>query len=92
MQLFNRELSTNSLNDIEQRIKRLEQRANNIKNDLSKFFVLGRLRTDRGAPTNSTDVTDLDLLYDLIVTEPYLYYLIDNSGSLEWRRITLNSF
>lgn len=92
MRIFSTELSSINTKDIDQRVKRLEQKVFNIKDDLSKFFVLGRLRTDRSAPTNSADVNDLDLLYDTIFDDPYVYYLVNNSGALEWRRVLLNSF
>lgn len=76
----------------EERIRRIEQRVNNTKDDLTSFFVLGRLRVDRVAPTNSADVQNQDILYDVVLKNDYIYYLINNAGSLEWRRVGLNIF
>jgi len=92
MPIFPTDTTIIGAQNIEERVKRLEQRVNNIKDDLTSFFVLGRLRIDRGAPANSNDTTSLDLLYDVIIDKDYAYYLINNAGSLEWRRTALSSF
>jgi hypothetical protein len=78
--------------DLDRRISRLENRIRNINDDLSSVFVLGRLRVDRTAPINSSDVNTLDLLYDVYIDETNIYYLINSSGTLEWRLIALSSF
>lgn len=77
---------------IEERLKRVEQQLEFINNTLSSVFVRGRLRTDRTAPADSADVMPLDAQYDIVRTANYEYILVDNSGTLEWRRVTYNSF
>lgn len=77
---------------LEERLKRVEQQLNFLNNTLSGYFVLGRLRTDRTAPASSSDVQSLDLLYDIVRDTNYTYVLINNAGTLAWRRITMSSF
>jgi len=92
MKIFARESESFNIKDLEQRVRRLEQKLFNLKDDFSSLFVLGRLRTDRIAPTNSNDVNSLDLLYDIVIDANNIYYLINDSGSLAWRTVTINSF
>lgn len=82
----------NSTSILEQRLKRLEQQMNFLNSTLSGYFTIGRLRTDRNAPANSTDVTSLDALHDVVRDTSYTYVLINNGGAYEWRRITMSSF
>lgn len=77
---------------LEERLKRVEQQLNFLNNTLSGYFTIGRLRTDRTAPTSSSDVQPLDALHDVARDASYTYVLINNSGTLTWRRITMNSF
>lgn len=77
---------------LEERLKRLEQQFNFLNQTLSGYFTIGRLRIDRSAPASSSDVQPLDALYDIVRTPTYTYVAIDNAGTLEWRRITMNSF
>lgn len=92
MPIFPTDTTIIGTQNTEERVKRLEQRLNNVKDDLTSFFVLGRLRIDRSAPLNSTDVQGLDTLYDIVLKDNYIYYLINNSDALEWRRVALSSF
>lgn len=43
-------------------------------------------------PSASADVSSDDRLSDFNWTASFLYVLIDNGGTPEWRRATLNSF
>lgn len=92
MSRFTQGFSTVAPHVIEERLKRVEQELEFINNVLSTVFVRGRLRTDRSAPANSTDVLPLDAQYDIVRTANYEYILINDSGTLEWRRVTYNSF
>lgn len=77
---------------IEERLKRVEQKLSFLNNTLSGYFTIGRLRIDRTAPSTSSDVLPLDALYDVVRDTNYTYVLIDDSGNLRWRRITMSSF
>lgn len=78
--------------DIEKRIKRLELDSQNSSRTFENFFVKGRLRTERAAPSSSTDVTSGDKLYDIVITTSYIYTLVNDSGNLRWRRVAISSF
>ncbi len=84
--------SFNSPEQAEQRIALLENKVRLLNDTLKFYFVQGRLRTDRTAPTSSADVQTPDLLYDRVLKDDYEYTLINNAGTLEWRRITNSSF
>lgn len=92
MPIFPTDTTIMGTQNLEERVKRIEQRVNNTKNDLTSFFVLGRLRIDRDAPANSADIQGSDTLYDIVLKSDYVYYLVNNSGSLEWKRVALSSF
>lgn len=75
------------------RVAYLEIQNRNLPRSLKANFITGRLRTDRVAPTSSANVIpNLDLIYDRVLDANYEYILIDNAGTLEWRRIALSSF
>lgn len=76
----------------ERRIANLENQVRALTATLKGYFVLGRLRTDRTAPTASNDVQSPDQLYDRVVATNYEYILVNNSGTLEWIRITCATF
>lgn len=82
----------NSDNQLERRVNELERQSRNLNNTLQAFFVQGRLRTDRTAPTSSTDIQSSDQLYDVVLKNNYEYVVIDNAGVLEWRRVALSTF
>lgn len=84
--------SFNSNDQTQERIVNLENKLKILNNTLAAFFLKGRLRTDRTAPINSADVQTPDLLYDRVVKDDYEYILIDNAGTLEWRRLTASIF
>lgn len=75
-----------------QRIVLLENQVRNLNTSLVPFFLKGRLRTDRTAPVDSNDIQTPDLLYDWVIKDDYAYLVIDDSGDLKWRRITLDVF
>jgi hypothetical protein len=83
---------------VEERLKRVEERFDFFENRLDIFFVKGRLRNNinpagRPAPISSTDVQPPDKLYDIVRDKNYEYILIDNGdGTLQWRRISMESF
>lgn len=93
MSRFTGDRSTITAGVLEERLKRVEQQLEFLVGTLSRSFVLGRLRIDRVAPTSSADIVPFgDLLYDVLYTSGYFYVVIDDTGTLEWRRIALNSF
>jgi hypothetical protein len=75
-----------------QRIALLESQFRNLPISNQAYFVQGRLRTDRAAPANSADVAAQDLIYDRVLTDAFEYILINNAGTLEWRRTILSAF
>jgi len=76
-----------------ERLKRVEDRLGFLENRLPQTYLQGRLRTDyTTAPANSADVNSTDLLYDYIILPTAEYILINNSGTLAWRMVTLSSF
>lgn len=74
------------------RVALLETQVKNLTRSLQSFYIQGRLRTDRVVPINSADVTPLDALYDRVLSATFEYILINDSGTLAWRQITLSSF
>lgn len=60
--------------------------------NLPNIFVAGR--TVGKIPTSSADVAVTDRVGDQAVAldGSYLYILVDNSGTAEWRRVALGSF
>ncbi len=74
------------------RINRIQNDLDATLSNLDATYVKGRLRFDRPAPANSTDVNDTDLLYDRVVTATYEYILINNAGTLNWVRSALSTF
>ena len=59
-------------------------------NNLNKIFIGGRL-TSR-TPSSDTDVLSTDHVGDFCPTATYLYILVSNGGSPQWRRITMGTF
>lgn len=82
----------NTVNETIRRIALLETQVRNLTRSLEGFYIKGRLRTDRVAPTSSADVQAKDFIYDRVLSTSFEYILINNAGTLAWRRITLNSF
>ena len=62
------------------------QEFNNIEN----VFISGR-RVGK-IPSSSNDVVAADKIGDFNVNATYAYFLIDNSGTAEWRRVAVGSF
>lgn len=80
-------------NEALRRVVFVEGQMRNLSRTLQGNFIGGRLRTDRVVPTSSADVIpQQDLIYDRVLSASFEYILINNAGTLEWRRITLNAF
>lgn len=58
----------------------------NLKNIFMSGRKVGKI------PGNSLDVVPTDRIGDFNYTQTYFYLLIDNSGTPEWRRISLGSW
>lgn len=59
-------------------------------NNLPQRFLMGR-KVGK-VPSSSGDVSTGDKLGDISIQPDYIYILIDDSGSLEWRRAALGVF
>ena len=57
---------------------------------LPQVFLMGR-KVGR-VPSSSTDVISGDRVNDFNWTATYLYILVDNAGTGEWRRVALGVF
>ena len=77
---------------IEQRLVFLENQVRDLTITLARYYLKGRLRTDRTSPANSADVQTPDKLYDRVTDTSYEYILINNSGTLQWVRIAISTF
>ena len=59
--------------------------------NFNNIFIRGR-KVNK-VPTSSADVVaGTDCIGDFNATATFLYILIDNSGTIEWRRVALSSF
>jgi len=69
-----------------------KERKNDVKdfNNLTNTFLSGRKSSK--VPTGAADVTDTDRVGDISYDVSFLYILIDNAGTAEWRRVALSSF
>jgi len=56
----------------------------------TNIFIRGR-KVGK-VPTSSADVAATDKLGDINFTDDYMYVLIDNGGTAEWRRVALGSW
>ena len=43
-------------------------------------------------PSSSTDTIGTEKVGDIAVDNSYFYIVVDNSGTLEWRRVAISSF
>ena len=59
-------------------------------NNLQNRFISGRLVAK--IPSSSLDVDPSDRIGDINFTPTYLYVLVDNAGTAEWRRVALGSW
>jgi hypothetical protein len=82
----------NKESDLMRRLVFVENQINDLPISLTSSFLKGRLRTDRAAPSSSADVQSPDQLYDIVINASYIYLLIDNSGALAWRRVSISTF
>ena len=76
----------------EERLKRVEEQVRALEVLAANSAILGRLRTDRTAPTSSTDVQPPDLEYDMVRDDSYQYVLVNNAGTLNWLRWSYSTF
>lgn len=76
----------------EERLRRVEEQVRLLNNLAYNKSILGRLRTDRTSPVNSSDVQSPDLEYDMVRDDSYQYVLINNSGTLQWMRWSYSTF
>jgi aromatic ring hydroxylase len=77
----------------EVRLRRVEENLQFIQDQLYNSYFFGRLRTDRTTgPASSADVNSTDAVYDVIRDTNYEYVLINNGGTLAWRRISYSAF
>lgn len=44
------------------------------------------------APSSSTDMRGTEKVGDVAADSSYFYVVVDNAGSLEWRRVAVSSF
>lgn len=86
------ELLNSGIEEVIERIVELRFEDLTDWNNLPQRFVGGR-KTNR-IPSSSVDVLASDLEGDIAVDGPnnFLYILVDNAGTLVWRRITLAAF
>ena len=68
------------------------ERTNDINefNNLKNIFISGRKVAK--IPSGSADVAISDRVNDINWDANYIYILIDNSGTAEWRRTSLGSW
>jgi len=93
MTRFTNHESLSANDSTEERLRRLEERLNLLEIKLPQTFLQGRLRTDyTSAPTSSSDINKTDKLNDVVILTNSQYIVINDSGSLAWRKITLESF
>ena len=79
---------------IEQVISEREKDRSDWDN-LPQIYMLGRNRTllnSRAVPSGSSDVVATDAEGDFMADASYIYVLIDNGGTLAWRRVALASW
>lgn len=43
-------------------------------------------------PTSSNDIRGTEKVGDIAADASYLYIVVDNSGALEWRRVSISTF
>jgi hypothetical protein len=77
---------------LEERLRRVEDNQQVIENRLANSYTQGRIRFDRTSPTSSADVQTPDRLYDIVRDTSYEYVLINDAGTLAWRRISYSAF
>lgn len=77
---------------LEERLRRAEENIELIGNRLANSYTQGRIRFDRTAPISSADVQTPDRLYDIVRDTSFEYVLINDAGSLAWRRIIYSAF
>lgn len=76
----------------EERLKRVEEQVRLLENRFFNTFLQGRIRFDRTVPVNSADVQTPDRLYDRVLSPTAEYILINNAGTLAWRKIIMSAF
>lgn len=82
----------NTSNDLQRKVEKVADDLETLTISLKSQYMRGRIRTDRTAPINSSDVQTPDKIYDVVYTATDMYVLINNSGTLAWRNISLGVF
>lgn len=59
-------------------------------NSLNNRLVRGRLRSDRAAPSSSSNIVGGDQEGDIVRTGSYEYIVVNDAGTLKWARISLS--
>lgn len=91
-----KEYPYNALTSLDDAKELLRQITNIRKDDITQInnlvnvFISGR-KVGK-VPTSSADVDATDRLGDVNWDTSYIYILIDNSGTAEWRRASLGSW
>ncbi len=83
----------NSLPGVVATLQKISQLRGNDQiqwNNLQNQFISGR-RVAR-VPSASTNVLATDNVGDFNVTATYAYFLINNSGTIEWVRVAVGTF
>ena len=84
------------VNNIEDVKRTITQITNTRKDDidqignLTNIFIQGR--SVGRVPSSSTDVIAGDKIGDFSVTTTFAYFLVNNAGSGEWRRVAVGAF
>ncbi len=84
---------TNNLQEVQDQLRLI---CNTRKSDITQFnnlqqiFIGGR-KVGR-IPSSSLDVITGDVIGDFNVTSAFAYYLINNAGTPEWRKVAVGSW
>lgn len=93
MTRFTNNTSISAVNDTEARLRRVEERLEFYDVEVLPYLLPCRLRTDiTVAPTSSTDTNQTTRLNDVVILTNSQYIVINDSGTLAWRKITLDTF
>ena len=70
----------------------IQERKNDIKDfdNLTNVFIRGR-KVDK-VPSGATDITAADRVGDFNYDADYLYIVVDDAGTAEWRRAAIASW
>ena len=90
-----REYPTLSREDLNEILETLKFMIKERKNDVNDFFNLKNVfisgRKVAKIPTGASDIIVTDRIGDFSFDTSYIYIVVDNTGTAEWRRATLAS-